>query len=201
MIRTLKELFHIRFTVRNSVMLGIACALNAALFLMSYFLHLPFTIDLAGTAYIAFMLGPTAGIIAAIVNSFLQFIFYNVSALLYVVVGIAVALFIGICSRKRMFKDFFGALGIVFCCYAINVLVNSVIPLLISIRECDVWVYYFYNIFHDVAKFDVYPSSLLANVIMKLPDTLIAMGAVLGGYYVTPKKVRDEALEIHIDEY
>lgn len=200
MIRTLRELFHIRFTVRNSIMLGIACAFNAALFLMCYFLHLPFTIDLAGTAYIAFMLGPTAGIIAAIVNSFLQFIFYNVSALLYVLVGIAVALFIGICSRKRMFKDFFGALGIVFCCYAINVLVNSVIPVLVSIRECDVWVYYFYNIFYN-AGLGLYPSSLIANAIMKLPDTLVAMGAVLVGYYVTPKKVRDEALEIHIDEY
>lgn len=199
MARKLKEIFHIRFTVKNSVMLGIACALNAGLFLLSYFLHLPFTIDLAGTAYIAFMLGPTAGIIAAVVNSFLQFIFYNVSAFIYGFVGIAFALFIGICSRLRVFKDFLSSLGIVFLCYAINVLVSSVVPVVTSIRSCDLWVYYFIQIFQSVGM-ELYPSSILANAIMKLPDTVIAMGAVLGGYYITPKNVRDEALEINIDE-
>lgn len=198
MIDTLKELFHIRFTKKNIIMLVIACALNAGLFLMSYFLHLPFTIDIAGTAYIAFMLGPTAGIIAAIVNSFLQFIFYNVSAFIYAVVGIVISIFIGICSRLRLFKDFFGSFGIVFCCYLINVLISSVIPLISNGRDCDFWIYYLVKTLTS-SGFDLYPSSLIANAVMKFLDTLIAMGAVLVGYFVTPKAVRDEALELDED--
>lgn len=199
MVRKFRELFHIRFTVTNIIMLAIACALNIAFILLSYFLHLPFVIDIAGTAYIAFMLGPTAGVIVSIITAFTQFVFYNLSAFIYVFVGIAVSLFIGICSRLRVFKDFLSALGIVFLCYAVNVLVSSVIPIIVGARECDVWIYYFVNIFRN-AGMTPYASSILACTIMKLPDTLVAMGAVLVGYYVTPKKVRDEVLEIKIDE-
>lgn len=192
-MKRLKELLYTNFNKRNTIVLVAGCLINVALFLCTYYLGAPFILDTVGTAYVALLVGPIAGSIVAVVTGAVQLIFYDgANALMYIFVGIAIALFVGISWRKKLFSDFFRIFGILFCCYLINVILSSLIPMFgISMREGDVWVVHFFNLFRT-ASYGTYVSAMFANMIMKLPDTLVAGIVVAIAYFLTPKSVRDD---------
>ncbi len=203
----IKQIFGIKFTVRHIVMIVIACVINAGLFLAMYFTGMPLVLDNVGTAYISYLLGPTAGIIAAIINFFLQFSFYRMSAFVNLAISLSIALIVGVSSRKKDYKNFLAVLGTAFLSYILAALFSSLMPVLnINMDNNQMHINLIYTellsfISEDRLSMTVeFTAALMASALMKLIDCLATTVLAVVVYYLTPKKFRNEMLEHHLEE-
>ncbi len=198
----LKQIFGIKFTKRHIIMIALACALNAGLFLAMYFTGMPLVLDNVGTAYIAYLLGPTAGIIAAIINFFVQFIVYKMSAFINLAISLIIALIVGVSSRKKDYKNFLAVLGTVFLSFIAASVISALMPILdINMQNNSYYINLIYVElmgFFTTIGFDSavdYTAALMASALIKIIDCLATMVLAVAIYYLTPKKFRYEMLE------
>lgn len=87
---------------RYSFIMILSIALNMIFYNIAHFYHLPAWLDSLGTAYAAFLLEPTAGLLVAFASNFYEAAFiYDSSSLIYYATSATVALGVGICMRKE----------------------------------------------------------------------------------------------------
>ena len=86
---------------RYTIIMLLSIALNMVFYNIAHFYHLPAWLDSWGTAYAAFLLEPTAGLLVAFATNFYEAAFiYDSSSLIYYATSATVALGVGICMRK-----------------------------------------------------------------------------------------------------
>ncbi len=204
----IKTLFRIKFTKAHVAMIAIACIVNVGLFLAMYYTGFPLVLDTVGTAYIAYLLGPTAGIIASIITFFVQFIFYKMSAFVNLAISIMIALIVGIASRNKDYKNFLAVLGTAFLSFIFGALITAFMPILgINVENNSIYISVFYNeILSAVSTQGVinvgkeYVAMLMASALIRLIDCLATMFLAVAIYYLTPRKIRNEMLEHHLEQ-
>ncbi len=204
----LKTLFNIRFTKAHIAMIVLACVINVGLFLAMYYTGVPLVLDTVGTAYIAYMLGPTAGIISAVITFFVQFVFYKMSAFVNLAIGLTVALIVGISSRNKDYKNFLAVLGTAFLSFLFGTLITSLMPLLgINIENNNIYISMFYaeidqavSMVYGNTKAIKYLAMLISSAPIRLIDCLATTAFTVVIYYVTPSKVRNSMLKHHLEE-
>ncbi len=202
------NIFRIKFTKANIAMIAFACIINVGLFLAMYYTGVPLVLDTVGTAYIAYLLGPTAGIIASVITFFVQFIFYKMSAFVNLAIALTIALIVGISSRKKDYKNFLAVLGTAFLSFLFGTLITSIMPLIgINVENNSIYLSMFYNNILDVisnnaGKTDAikYVAMLSASAMVRMADCLATMVLSVVIYYLTPSKIRYEMLDHHLDQ-
>lgn len=87
---------------RYAFIMVLGMLLNLGFYQIAHVFHLPFWMDNIGTAYVAMILEPTAGLLVAFATNFYQAaVIYDSSSLVYYAVSAMAALCIGIALRKQ----------------------------------------------------------------------------------------------------
>lgn len=87
--------------VRYAIVMLLGVIMNQGLYLLASVFHWPVWLDVTGTAFSAFVLEPTAGLLVGLVNNFYLALFqYDSSTLLYYSISAAMAIICG-CMLKK----------------------------------------------------------------------------------------------------
>ncbi|MEG0735517.1 MAG: hypothetical protein RR441_01535, partial [Longicatena sp.] len=87
---------------RYAFIMVLGMILNLGFYQIAHVFHLPFWMDNIGTAYVAMILEPTAGLLVAFATNFYQAaVIYDSSSLVYYAVSAMAALCVGIALRKQ----------------------------------------------------------------------------------------------------
>lgn len=88
--------------IRYAMIMLLGIAFNLGLYQIAHVFHLPFWMDSIGTAYVAIVLEPAAGLLVAFATNFYQAaIVYDSSSLMYYMVSASAAICFGILIRKH----------------------------------------------------------------------------------------------------
>lgn len=88
--------------IRYGALILIGAVLNLGLYHIAHMFKLPMWIDNVGTAYVAIILEPAAGLLAAFATNFYQASFiYDSSSIIYYIVSATAALSFGIIMRRN----------------------------------------------------------------------------------------------------
>ncbi len=204
----LKRLFAIKLSKRNIILIACGCIVNIGLFILMKHFQIPLYLDTVGTAYISFLLGPTAGIITSIVTMMVQFIVIQADAVLYALISVGVALSVGLTARTKGYKNGLAVMGVIFISYLIATIISSLAPLLSKgSYHMDLYTNILYTAITEILTTRLYMekvgaqivASLSAGAIIRLVDTLVVSIVTFVFYMLTPKRVRYEMMGYDVE--
>ena len=178
---------------RYAILMLIGVVLNLGLYQIAHIFHLPMWIDNVGTAYVAMVLEPAAGLLVAFATNFYQATFvYDSSSLIYYAVSASCALCVGIIMRKQG-KLCWKRLGFALLAYlVVSSLLSTALTLWRTAGLPDSsWECYFYE-FGLSWGWPVPLACLLGIGTLKLIDNLVMLLLLPILYFITPKKFINE---------
>lgn len=205
----LKRLFAIKLSKRNIFFIVCGCVLNIVLFILMKHFQIPLFLDTVGTAYISFLLGPTAGIITSIVTMMVQFIVIQADALLYALISVGVALSVGLTTRTKGYKNGLAVMGIIYINYLIATIISSLSPLLSrGAFHMDLYTNILYTAITEILTTRLHMklvgaqivASLASSGVMRFIDTLAVSILTFGFYMITPKRIRYDMMGYDVEE-
>ena len=184
-----KRVWEFQISGRSVLIMLVGVVLNYLLFFVTKQLNLPIWLDASGTAYAALTLGPVYGLVTGLIyNLILAGFYYGMNTFWYYsIVGVSLAIIIGICARARLIHNFLDACGVIFLCFLSNVLFFVLIALLFNHGSPD--SYYGKMIFDltNNAGFTNWVASVLSVLPTMLFDTVVSAVIVNLAYLLTPR--------------
>lgn len=171
-----------KVTWKSVLLIAIGVAINYGLFLICNALHMPFWMDITGTALVSIIGGVIPGVIVAIVSEVLLVVFhFGWASMLYVFVGIAIAIIFGLIAKAGKINSTLAVFGMVLIGMLVKVTVSVVIAILIGEPPANEYEFICYNAFVD-ADFSSTYAFLLSTFITNIPDAIGTALITFGGY-------------------
>ncbi|MEG1733204.1 MAG: hypothetical protein RR252_08650 [Longicatena sp.] len=156
-------------------------------------LDLPLWLDMSGTALVAIVLEPAAGIIVAFIDNFYLSVFrFDASSVIYLALGASMAVITGIRLRNKKqftFKN-------IFITWALVIIVTSLLSGIITlwrtggISDLD-WERHFYYVARDAGASN-WLACFFGAFAVKVPDISVSGLCVALSYILLPKKLKEK---------
>lgn len=177
---------------RYFIVMVIGVLMNQLLFSLVCLFNLPIWLDVSGTALVAFLLEPTAGLIVGLINNFYLSIFvYGSNSLLYYSISAAVALLVGIRLRgkdgKFLPRRIPSTMALVF-------IVSTLLATLLTLwRSGGIPTGNWETMFYQYAlgwRFPNVLACMFGTAVVKFFDTIAVTGVVALFYLLLPAKLK-----------
>lgn len=176
---------------RYAIVMVIGVLMNEILSFAIAPLDLPLWLDMCGTALVAIILEPSAGIIVAFVNNFALSVFqYDASSIIYLGLGASVAIIAGTMLAKRKDRTF---KRIVLVTVYIILITSFLTALLTMWRQGGIsdlaWERHFFEMGVSMGMPDIIACGFGAFVV-KIPDMCVSAVLVALVYRILPESLR-----------
>ncbi|MGI6500261.1 MAG: hypothetical protein ACOX1S_05125 [Anaerostipes sp.] len=171
--------------------MSIGVAVDLICYLIGHFFHIPAWMDANGTAIVAMLLEPGAGILVGFVINFYKAAFiYTSKELIAYLLSASIAIIIGIGIRKKGKISIKRIIPLSFLC----MLVNWNLAFLIDLWQGGV-ISHWENQFYHMARsqgHSKYMAMYLGIFGLKFLDCIIRIVVLYAAYYIIPKKWQNE---------
>lgn len=178
--------------LRYGIIMAIGVIMNQLFYVLADILNLPVWLDVCGTAFVAFTLEPTAGLIVGLINNFYLALFaYDKSTLIYYCISAAIALIAG-CMLKKNGKLIKGR---IIPAILLATFVSTVLSYLLALWRSggipDVgWEFTAYQYALNMGL-PVPLASFGGTLFIKILDSFVSAALAAGVYMLLPKKLRE----------
>ena len=176
---------------RKLRLLIIASVMNTGLFSLSYYLHWPLWLDTTGTIYISCLLGAPLGYLAAIINNVFEAVFFmGEKSLLFYLVSMVTAFLTGNLVGKQLRIKMTRWLTLIF----VLIIVDSIVAVLITfavnggVPSNDHSLLIYNKMING--GMGTFLSTVMAVMIIKIPDVVISVALVVLFISVTPNRLK-----------
>jgi len=161
--------------------------MNGLLFFGCYKSGLPLWLDLTGTAYTAYLLGPVPGLIVGLINNLTLVAFFGFTSIPYYLISLAVALIVGYFGQRGTVRDFLSFCGLVSVIFWICTVLSLCISLVMDNAGStnDYWGDQVYLALQ--AAVSPFWALTISIALLKLIDLFVGALVVWAALLLTPK--------------